>query len=328
MRIAIVTASAFALAAVACGNPSTDKNVDNAIDERAALLPTPANGLALVMPVDKVIPAGGDQMWCWVPELPAGALAADQLVVHADGAQGAGGHHVFVYMSAIPRKAGDVFDCTNVEEMVTMTPLLAPVTASSPTFGKTLPPGYAIRMPKDATLVVQSHYVNVKDQAIRIKDNVTLTYADPGADVVEAAYWTQSLTDFSIPEGEHSITTTCQMQGDLAALSVLGHMHEWGKNFSFTVTPAAGGDAAPIYSVPDWTAQYRDSPPLTVYPEGQPLVMHDGDTLTMTCAYNNDTGADLKFPFEMCTTFGAYAPARPDGFVLCDSTGENLDLGL
>jgi hypothetical protein len=313
----------IALAAVAlsvlagCGAPPP--KTDNVIDETSKLLPPPKNGIQLVMPKEEIIKAGGDQMWCWVPEVPAGTTDSDHLVTIASGAQGGGGHHLFVFMAAIPRKTGDVFDCTQVEEMVTLRPLIAPLSPTSPTFGKVLPEGYAIRMPAGAQLVVQSHYVNIKTEAIKIRDVVNLEFADDATTVKEAAYWTETSTGFSIPTGEHKVTDNCTMHGDLTVLSVLGHMHEWGKKFTFNVTPAGGtAPTTPTYAVDDWTAQYRDSPPLTLYPDNQPLVLHDGDVLTMTCEWNNDTGGDLTFPHEMCTTFGAYSPVRPEGFFSCD----------
>lgn len=319
MRRALLVVPLFALGCPEA--PPPPPPVDT-LDERAELLAPPANGVQLVGP-EATIEGGADKMLCWVPDIVAPDV--DTLVKHADGAQGAAGHHLFVFMTLIPRHAGDVFDCTQVEQMVTLVPLMSPITPTSPTFGQTMPAGYAIRWPANAQLVVQSHYVNVNPQAVLIRDNVNLNFVDPGEPVIEAAYYTESVVDFSIPPGRHTITTTCTMSGDLAALSLLGHMHEWGKAFSFTQTAAAGGPPAAIYGVDAWTAEYRDSPPLTVYPAGQPLVFHDGDVLTMTCEYDNDTGGALTFPHEMCTTFGAYAPARPEGFVSCDPTTETID---
>jgi hypothetical protein len=306
-----------ALLALACGQqPPKSSDV---IDETAKPLPPPTHGVQLVMPKEATIKAGGDQMWCWVPEVPAGTLDTDQLVTVAAGSQGGGGHHLFVFMTLVPRKTGDIFDCTQVEQMVTMQPLVAPLSPTSPTFGKVLPEGYAIRIPAGAQLVVQSHYVNIKTQPIAIKDMVNLEFAEDPSTVTEAAYWTESSTSFDIPNGQHKVTDVCTMHGDLTVLSVLGHMHEWGKKFSFTVTPKGGQTpATPTYSVDEWTAAFRDSPPLTVYPANQPLTLHDGDVLTMTCEWNNDTNSDLTFPHEMCTTFGAYAPVRPEGFFSCD----------
>jgi hypothetical protein len=323
MRHTIVPLVSFVLAsAVACGAPPPTKGAP--VDERAKLLAKPANGFTAQMPTAHVIPGGGDQQLCWVPAVPASAAASDQLVVNVDGAQGSGGHHIFVFQSEIPRKAGEEFDCTGMDQMATLLPFLVSRTPNIPSTGKIMPEGYAVRMKAGVTLVVQSHYVNVKPEPILVQDNVAVSFADDPASVTEAAYYAQNVDSFDIPPGVHAITESCTMQGDLPALTLLGHMHEWGKSFSYTITPAGGAEST-LYTVPEWNASFRDNAPVTIYPVGQPLVIHDGDTLTLHCQYNNDTGKNLAFPDEMCAVFGAYAPARADGFVVCGGGSAIID---
>src|SRR5207248_1341275 len=90
------------------------------LDERVAIPAKPANGVQLVMP-EETLAAGGDKMFCWVGDYSA---PQDELIVQADGLQGKAGHHIFIFTSVIPRKAGDVFDCTSNESMATLEPLM------------------------------------------------------------------------------------------------------------------------------------------------------------------------------------------------------------
>ena len=296
MRIIVAVIPLFA---VACGAPPPPPS--DTLDERVEIPDAPTNGLQLVMP-ESEIGAGEDKQLCWVG--PA-AGDTDQLIESAVGFQGKAGHHTFVFTTVIPRHAGDIFDCTASEAMVTIKPLMAPLVGKNIGLAKLVPDGYAIRLKAGQQIVIQSHYVNVNTKPIKVRDVVNVNFTNPGESRIEAGYFTMYVDGMSIPAGDHSVIATTTIPTDIPALGLLGHMHEWGKSFSLV----RGGET--LYSVESWNASLRDSPPVNQYPPATPLVLHTGDVLTTTCEYNNDTGAPLTDPHEMCVYFGSYAPVIP-----------------
>jgi aminoglycoside phosphotransferase (APT) family kinase protein len=64
-------------------------------------------------------------------------------------------------------------------------------------------------------------------------------------------------------------------------------------------------------------AGLRDAPPVTHYPLDNALALEAGDTLRLTCEWENDTDEALGFPNEMCDSMLVYYPARPEGFIIC-----------
>lgn len=78
-----------------------------------------------------------------------------------------------------------------------------------------------------------------------------------------------------------------------------GHMHEWGRHTKISHTPKASAAATVIYET-NWSSEYQFNPPRNQYPAGAPLLLARGDKLHVDCEYENDTGAPLPFPSEMC----------------------------
>src|SRR6185295_14281342 len=106
---------ALALSLAGCSFPVNDR----------VTVPPPlsaSEGLQFVMP-DTVIPAGAERMTCWVPDYTPDQ---DYEVASFEPLQGVYGHHVLAMVSGIPRKAGQVFDCTDAEDMASLRPLILP----------------------------------------------------------------------------------------------------------------------------------------------------------------------------------------------------------
>jgi hypothetical protein len=72
-----------------------------------------------------------------------------------------------------------------------------------------------------------------------------------------------------------------------------------------------------LYTAGDWMPDYRDSPPIDLYVQN-PKPLHTGQVLRTTCAWNNTTDHELKFPEEMCATFGLVAGTKQP--VVCTVT--------
>lgn len=310
-RIVACTAAACG---AACGAPSAGPQPT---DLRLAIGPAPAAGLGIqVVSPDMVIAKGGDKMTCWVPDV---TFTQDRLIKAFDTFQSENGHHLFGMASVIPRQPGEVFDCTNVEDMSTVQPLVNPTSGNKEGTLNLLPPEFAVRIKAGTQLVVQSHYVNVTDNDILVRDVGNLIFLPSDEQRIEANFLVLNDDSFTIPTGNapYRHTTECTLTQRLQFAALNGHMHEWGRSTSIERV-AADGTTTTLYDEPHWTAALRDAPPIVRFAVDDPLVFEAGDTLRLSCEWQNDTDAPLRFPSEMCVSLMVYFPALPEGFIVCD----------
>jgi rRNA processing protein Gar1 len=312
MRTLLLATAAFALPVVAasCASPDAD---EVAVVDMKATAPDVVNGFQIKAPTTRV-EVGSDIETCFVPDL---TFDRDVYVLQADAYQGPVGHHVQLYGSAIPRRKGEVFDCSDLATMSTLLPLVTPNFPLVERDNKTqLPDNFYVRIPAGSLIVMQSHYVNYTDSPIEVADIVNIETVDDVTGMTESSYFVVSDNTFTVPEGQSTNTYECDVVEDVQLLYGFGHMHEQGKVFRIERTPA-GGTTETLYSVDPWTAEYRDYAPIERYAVDAPLVLHAGDHLTMTCEYDNTKGEPLAWPREMCVFFSSYFPAKPEGFLLC-----------
>ena len=300
--------------ALACGEPSAV----GPLDQRAIAPAAPAADLGMqVVGPEIVIPAGQEQMICWVPDLPADVV--DRLIKRFETVQGASGHHLVAMKSMIPRAPGEVFDCTTANNMATIQPLLTSNTENKEGTLNLLTDDFAVRIPAGTQLVMQSHYVNVEVSDIVIRDVGTFTYLPADEQRIEASYMAINDSSLRIPANNerYSHSTDCIIDQPMQFAALLGHMHEWGQRIVVEKISPVG--TSTIYEVAHWSAQFRDAPPVTHLPLAEPLTADEGDILRVTCEWQNDTGEELTFPKEMCDALFLYYPARPEGFLVCGS---------
>lgn len=295
-------------------------------DHRALNRSAPEHGLQFRQP-DTLVAPGEEVANCWVPSwIPA----EDIHVTRMDAYQSPMGHHTFGFRSLFPRPAGEVFDCTSLESMVGLLPLMGPngIDGGEPTID--LPEHFVFKVPKDTTLVIQSHYVNSGTRDIVISDLVNLFFLEEGVPecplddslapgcFVEANFMVANHATIQIPASAEPYTTTtrCTVDERTKVHSLIGHMHDWGSQI--TIDRLRGGGRTTVYSVDEWQVEYRDYPPVNDYSIAEPLVFEAGDSIEVTCSYANSTGQKMLFPTEMCVMFAAYFPANDRGFVICD----------
>lgn len=310
----VLAASAFVATGLACVSgegPAEDNVLDGRVEVPAP--PPEGEGVQFVMP-ETLIPAGEEKQFCWIPDW---VPERDYFVKSFLGYQSGMGHHVVALTSSIPRQAGSTFDCTSLESMISVEPLLVPdsATPGEELEARIMPENFAVRLPAGARLVMQSHYVNVSDQDLKVADVAQLLFVAAEDDFVEASYFTVNHGGIDVPTGEHTTTVSCDVAQRVQLVSLFGHMHDWGS--AVKIERERAGAVETLYDVPEWTVEYRDLPPMETYPEADPLVFEPGDKVHVTCSYNNDTGGPLRFPEEMCVAFGAYFPANADGFIVC-----------
>jgi hypothetical protein len=309
-----IVRTALAVAAVACVLPAcTDSASDGGgpIDNRALAPQAPPfeEGIQFAMP-ETIIPAGEERMMCWIPEwIPD----QDYFVTRLESYQGElGGHHIVALRSAIPREAGSVFDCTQIESMVSMRPLILPDLEAG-----MLPDGFGIRLPQNSRIVIQSHYINPTDQDMIVADVARLVFLpeEQRSTFTEASYFIINAGNIALEAGEGSVTRGCEVDSSINILTVIGHMHELGTWID--VKHDRNGATSSIYSVPRWNVGFRDMPPTEKFDPAAPFRVQAGDRFDVHCGYDNDRGHTVTFPEEMCTMVSYYFPARSDGLILC-----------
>jgi hypothetical protein len=308
-RLAVViTAPLLSLACVPDEPPAPDGIIEDFPDAPAP----PDNGMELRMPQIEVTP-GQDVTWCYVPDF---VPDQDMVVKRAVAYQGSSGHHMAVYRSGVPRTPGEVFDCTSLETMVSMLPMVIP--DDSEVDIRIMPEDFAVRVPAGSFIVLQAHIINANIQPIRVSDLVQFELATEGEELTEASYWVISDNQVVLPEGNSARTKECIITEQTKLVFQLGHMHEWGSKMS--VTRTRGDVTEELYRVDEWTSEFRDNGPTKSYPATDPLVLAPGDVVHLNCEWNNDTGEEIRWPKEMCVTLGAYFPARGGGFIDCDES--------
>jgi len=313
---ALIRSTLVVVVASSCagGDPAPDAGTSGPIDHRAEIPEPPAEGLGMqfVAP-DLVVPKGEERMTCWVPDW---VPDRDYLVTRFEGVQSPMGHHVVALRSGIARDPGTVFDCTALESMVSLEPLVLPDPTETT---RLLPEGFAVRLPADSRIVIQSHYVNYTDDDIVTADVARFTFvpAEEESGITEVSYLIANHGALVLDEGTSTKRIGCELPADVNVLALLGHMHELGRSISITRTPAAS-TAETLYTVPEWTVEYRDVPPLELFTASAPLTLTAGDKISVACTYDNDRGQQIGFPEEMCTAVGYYFPARAEGIIFCD----------
>lgn len=319
MRRALILLS-LATLAVGCSAPGDDDDA-GPVDMRVAIPAAPAagEGVQIVMS-ELVVPAGQELMWCQVADW---SPTEDVYVNTFEGFQAPeGGHHLVALGSQVPYEPGYGFDCTNIESMSTLSPLVLPTLDSVQTF----PDGLAVKVAPGQSIVIQSHYINYTTEDMLVRDVVNLGFVD-GSTVTEASYLILNHGGLDLAPGEVSAEVSCTLPGDAEyeVVSLLGHMHEYGVSMSVDLQPGAAGDWTNLYDIPDWDVDFRDLPPVLEWDTATPMTLSGGDRLAVNCNYDNVTGEPIRFPKEMCTSVLMYYPADERGLVICDEDNAAVD---
>lgn len=318
----IPAALGFAVIAIAGCTPG-DGADDGPIDARVPVPPAPSEDEALqfVMP-ETIIPAGEEKMMCWIPDFD---VEQDYLLTHFQGWQYTpGGHHVVALKAGIPQEKGTVYDCTQIEQMTDVRPLINPDPSPET---RAFPDGYAIRLRAGTTVVLQSHYINYGEVDMNVADVARIDLAPADSEPIEASYIAMNHGGLDLPVGESASDLGCTLPeeaGDVEFLSLFGHMHGFGKDLAIDGDFGAGWER--LYTIDEWEQDFRDNPPVTLYDPagmGERVQMQPGDRLNLHCAWNNTSDTALRFPSEMCAAVATYFPARlEDPVIICDEESE------
>lgn len=257
------------------------------------------------------IPAGSERLWCSYIEAPE----EDIRLRAATGKQMEGGHHIaiFVGLTGMPEERS--IDCTDISMGS-----LRFVTGAGGTGGKDLqmPEGVALTIKKGETIVIQSHYINASTEDRVVMDAIDLDLTTIEESPTNADPFSVMDSTFSVPAGaeDYQTVSECGVPGPISLHMALGHTHDYGVLFSMDVV--RDGVAEQIYYATEGP-KLRDDPEILFFDE--PIELVPGDTIRVTCGWNNTTGHDLGWPEEMCVGLVYYSPGQ--GFLVCDQ-GEDL----
>lgn len=295
---------------VSCTGPAQpDDSTIQALDMRVDFTTDHANTIRFDSP-DYVVPPYTDQTMCAFDTYDGDEAA----ITWAGFYQNMDfGHHVVLMAStADPDKwpDGTVADCTETDAEI-MTEARPFLFAGDLTGGllpeMVLPEGMAVKMKAGTRFVIQSHHINTTADSILVNDAVFLELVEVEEVETFAAPWVHVQTDFEVPPGETlAIEVTCAFDDDVYLLSLLGHLHEWGKSYSVDYNKA-DGSVERVYEIPEWDLEYRDAPPINVYEPGE-FQVKAKESFTTVCEWSNTTDEPLGFPVEMCATVGFAYP--------------------
>ncbi len=277
---------------IACGRPPS---ADEARDVRVAI-PTKDDALIDFVGPEATLQPGEDKMYCGTLAYDGESIAFSKV----ESLQGKFGHHVVLLAQKAddPTPVGSMYDCS---KMTNFEPFAIPLDA--------VPAGYGTSLPQGKKLIIQFHYLNTGDKPILVRDVIRLKKMA----VKDVQKWTSvyatNEVGFEVPPNAigHKVTFDCALPQDVELIAFGGHMHEWGAKFRAEL--GQPGAMTELYRVDAWKADYRDSPPISLF-QSAPKALTTGTVLRTTCEWNNDTDRALKFPEEMCATFGFVAGVK------------------
>lgn len=292
---------------VACGVDSTPQGGPETLPN-LKVPPKPDNGIQVITPIFRnIAPASDNEVCTWTD-----AIVAQQTDVRETQAfqTEPGGHHVVVYYTTVKQPAGTQRLCTN-DDMATFRLL----SGGGEGIVNQAPGNLVYRIPAGAQIVLNHHYLNTTDAMIDGQSGVNLKFADPG-NYVPSGNLAIVDTSLDVKPGAYTSTIHCAFDRDFKLWYLIPHMHQWGANEQVDLT--VGGVTQRLFDT-NWDPSFTFHPPGIQVDPSSPMVVHAGDKIDVACNYNNDTGHDLPFGFEMCVVFGQFVDDTNTGGRACDA---------
>jgi len=171
----------------------------------------------------------------------------------------------------------------------------------TPSADYTLPEGVALRLPANAMLDLNSHYVNRTNVEIPGEAYINLHTVD-SAQVRHLANTLDFGNDNLVipPRARTVITKEFPITTTMRILTLTAHMHERGERFVIRVTGGGQPDRV-VYTTTDWA-----HPDIVTFTT--PLVVQPGQSLVSEVTYNNTSDRTINFGLtsqdEMAIIFG------------------------
>jgi hypothetical protein len=173
--------------------------------------------------------------------------------------------------------------------------------AMTPDFDYRFPAGVALRLPANALLDLNVHYVNRSPADLPGEAFANLYFTDQANVQTVARTLNYANQDISLPPGRRTtLTRAFTMPTRTTILGLTSHMHALGERFEIRVRRASGSETT-VYVNTDW-----EHPEFTNF--ATPLVLEAGDALVSVVTWNNTTTRTVTFGLastdEMDIIFG------------------------
>ena len=269
----------------------------------------PEHGLQVITPIVRGLAPGTDHEICTWSDKVVGSTPVD--VKSTVGYQTEPGHHIVVYYTTEKQPPGTQRECTDTD-MVTFRFLSGNGKEGEPSEA---PGNLVYRVPAGAQIVVNHHYLNATDETMDGQSVVNLYYAPDGGTYTpsgSAAFVNSNLT---VGQGVTTQSTHCVLNRDMKLWFLTPHMHAWGKHITVDITH---NDVKTNMFDTVWDPSFAFHPPEKRMDPSAPMMLYSGDQFDVSCQWDNETGHDLAFGFEMCVSFGQFVDDANLGGAACD----------
>lgn len=304
----LVRIGAMGLALVGCGTDEGTKQDGPEVLPNLEVPDPPARGLQVITPIVHDLAPGTDTEICtWTDAVVGDVVDIKKTLAF----QTEPGHHTIVFYTLDKQPPGTQRVCTD-NDMASFR-FLAGNAGNG--IENVAPGNLVYRIPKGAQIVVNHHYLNATDETMNGQSLVNISYADEGGSYVPSGSTAFLNSALDVAQGISQQKQHCVIQNKMKIWYFAPHMHRWGTNIKVDLTQ--NGSKQRLFDT-NWDPSFTFHPPEMRMDPNNPKVLNPGDELDIECNWNNDTGRNLPFGFEMCVAFGQFVDDTNMGNIACD----------
>jgi hypothetical protein len=282
---------------------------------QSSLLEPPAEGRGVQLRMSTTIDAGVEAEHCQLFHAPPEGLAIQRDEVRFS----AGSHHVLVYLTpyqelptvddnGVDFDPASPVDCSDgPTDSFQVTSLIAGSQNADGDSMVDFPPGVAMRVPGNAVLLVNAHYVNASAEAIEPEVRVNLhSVPDEEVEIEGGLLFWYDLFVRVDAHGEGRATMSCPLPEAVRLGNAQSHMHARGVGYQAALL-APDGTRTAIYENESWS-----NVPVKTWADG--LEIPAQSRIEFSCDYLNAGDEPVwqgpRSTDEMCMLIGSYWPAN------------------
>ncbi len=303
------------------GAPRTGHVVDTTVLLDARLqtatftpLAAPSASLGLQLKVDSFVVTPASERELFVYRRVSNPT--DRYVTRIESRMRPGSHHLLLYQfdetktsfpcnaRPTPDVVRDIRNPDGSSNIINMLPMACHVFfagAMTPDFDYRFPPGVALKLPANASLDFNVHYVNRSPISLPGQAFANLYTVDRSQVTTVARSLNLANTEFTLPPKQRTtIRKVFTMSARTTVLGLTSHMHSLGERFEIRLRRANGTETN-LYTNTDW-----EHPGFVNF--DTPVVLEVGDALVSVVTWNNVTDRTVSFGLlssdEMDIIFG------------------------
>jgi hypothetical protein len=283
----------------------------------APLLAPPKQGRGIQITMDTALEPGVEVERCRFVRTGDAPL----IVNHDEVRFTAGSHHVLLFLTSydqIPTQnlrgedvdTSAVFDCSEgVQGLWRANGLIAASQSAEGDSAVSLPAGVGVRVPANAVVLVNAHYINTMEKTLEPRVFINL-HSIPENELEQEGgllFWYNPFLK-APANGNSKMRASCPLNDDIHITNAQSHMHRRGVGYTADMISAAG-ERTNIYQSDSWESVVvkRYTPNLDVAA---------GSRIEWECEYQNAGSSDIyqgpTTKNEMCMFIGSYYPRNDD----------------